>query len=167
MSNPAWERWLAYRDKYSHWLREIPMLARLGTVGESPEIVGPSNTPVYLDADFWSLRTHEVESAALKCLDDSEIDAVFDTVASVIDEDLTRFDPLVMYYGLYLSDGDPDRIAIERESAHNIKRDFAWAAIEAVAGQQLFFSSLLEWYSRGRWPCGWAGSYPSGHIVVL
>jgi len=78
-----------------------------------------------------------------------------------------RFDPLIAYYGQFASDGDPARIEWERKAAHSLKRDLAWAAIEQAIGEPAFFSRLRPWYDRGRWPIGWIGAYPSGHLRVL
>jgi len=160
-------QWLVIRDEYSHWLRTFPMLAHIGKPADSPEILGPTSEPVYLNVAFWSARTHEAEARARQHLTDPEIDAVIDAVAGVIDEDLLRFDPLIAYYGRYFPDGDPGRIEDERQAAHSVKRDLAWAAIERATGEPGYFSGLLGWYDRGRWPCDWKGTFPVGHLRVL
>jgi hypothetical protein len=117
---------------------------------------------VFLDAAFWSERTHEVEAAVRGHLTDPQIDSIIDDVAAVIDENLRRFDPLVAYYGRFAPDGDQTRIEWEREAAHSVKRDLAWAACERAVGEPGFFYGLLPWYDRGRWPVGWAGAYNCG-----
>ena len=160
-------RWPTIRGDYFAWLRTFPLLTHIGTPGELPEVIGPSDAPVCLDATFWSQRTHEVEARARQHLTDSEIDSVIDQVAAVIDEDLLRFNHLVSYYGRFFPDGDPGRIRIERETAHSVKRDLAWAATERAIGEPAFFCALLPWYDRGRWPCGWVGEYQGGHVRVL
>jgi hypothetical protein len=114
-----------------------------------------------------SERTHEAEAHARRHLTDVEIDGIIDEVAAVIDENLLRFDALVAYYGLFFPDGDPGRIEDEREAAHSVKRDLAWAATERAIGEPAYFSDLLAWYDRGRWPVGWSGNYPAGHARVL
>ena len=159
--------WRAIRDEYAAWLRAFPLLVHIGTPGDSPEVIGPSDSPVFLDAAFWSERTHEAEASARRHLTDSEIDAIIDDVARIIDEDLRRFDPLVAYYGRFAPDGDPTRMRWEREAAHSVKRDLAWAACERAVAEPGFFDALLQWYERGRWPVGWVGEYPAGHPRVL
>ena len=134
---------------------------------DSAEVVGPSDTPVYLDVSFWSERTHEAEARAKRHLSDAEIDTIIDEVAAVIDEDLLRFGPVVAYYGQYFPDGDAGRIEDERQAAHSVKRDLAWAAMERAIGESGFFSDLLAWYDRGRWPVGWCGKFPAGNVRVL
>jgi hypothetical protein len=164
----ALNRWLTHvRGDYFAWLRTFPLLAHIGTPGDSPEIIGPSAAPVYLDVTFWSERTHEAEACAGRQLIDPEIDSIIAQVAAVIDENLSRFDPLVHYYSRFFPDGDPGRIEDEREAAHSVKRDLAWAGIEQAIGEPAFFCALLLWYDRGRWPCGWVGQYPDGHVRVL
>lgn len=143
------------------------MLVHIGSHDESPEVIAITDTPNYQDSDFWLERTQEAETEARLALSETEIDCIFDDVASVIDEDLGRFDPLVAYYGRFLPDGDAARIEIEREAAHCIKRDLAWAAIERANRGPSFFSGLLSWYEQGRWPIAWAGDYPDGHVLVL
>jgi hypothetical protein len=160
-------RWPDIRGSYFAWLRTFPLLTNIGIPGESPEVIGPSSTPVYLDSAFWSERTHEAEARAQRHLTDPVIDNIIDEVAAVIDENLLRFDPLVAYYGRFFLAGHPGRIEDEREAAHSVKRDLAWAATEQAIGEPAFFCALLPWYDRGRWPCGWAGQYPTGHIRVL
>jgi hypothetical protein len=159
-------RWPDIRDEYAAWLRSFPMLVNIGKRGRSREVVGPTDTPVILDVPFWSERTHEAEARARRHLTDPEIDGIIEDVAAVIDENLLRFDPLVAYFGRFAPDGDPDRIQCERGAAHSVKRDLAWAACERATGEPGFFSELLAWYDRGRWPVGWAGAYPAGHVRV-
>jgi hypothetical protein len=142
-------------------------LTNIGEPGNSPEVIGPSDSPVYLDVTFWSERTHEAEARAQTHLTDAEIDDIVNEVAAVIDENLFRFDPLVAYYGRFFPDGDAGRIEDEREAAHSVKRDLAWAAIERAIGEPGFFSGLLAWYDCGRWPVGWTGQFPAGHLRVL
>ncbi len=160
-------RWHNVRDEYAAWLRRFPMLVHIGAPGDVPEVVGQSDAPVFLDVDFWSERTHGAEEVARRYLTDPQIDGIIDEVATVIDENLLRFDPLVAYYGRFAPDGDPTRIEWEREAAHSVKRDLAWAACERAVSEPGFFCGLLPWYDRGRWPVGWAGSYPAGHVRVV
>jgi hypothetical protein len=160
-------QWLAIREGYLASLRTFPMLRNIGRPGDCEEIIPATEAPVYLDATFWSQRTHEAEALARIHLSDSEIDRIFDEVAAVIDEDLRRFDALIAYFAQFFPDGDPGRIEDERQTAHGVKRDLAWAAIERSVGEPGFFSALLCWYERGRWPCRWAGEFPAGHVMVL
>ncbi len=160
-------RWREIRDEYFVWLRAFPLQTNLGKPGDSPEVIGPTDASVYLEVAFWSERTHEAEARARQHLTDAEIDGIIDEVAAVIDENLLRFDPLVAYYGRFFPDGDPDRMEAEREAAHSVKRDLAWAATERAIGEPGFFSALLAWYDRGRWPVGWGDTYPKGHVRVL
>ena len=125
--------------------------------GPAPEVIGPTDAPVYPDVSFWSSEPTRAEARARKHLTDAEIDGIFDEVTAVIDENLLRFDPLVAYYGGFFPEGDAGRIEDEREAADSVKRDLAWAAMERAIGEPAFFSNLLAWYDRGLWPVGWAG----------
>lgn len=159
--------WPDIRAAYAAWLRTFPMVDCIGNPGDTPEVIDPADEPTFLDTAFWSERTHAAEWVACRYLSDTQIDAIFDEVAAVIDENLQRFDPLVAYFARFAPDGDPTRIAWEREAAHSIKRDLAWAACEKAVGEPGFFCGLLPWYERGRWPVGWLGQYPSGHVRVV
>jgi len=164
---PRMNQWPVIRDDYFAWLRSFPMMTNIGQPGNPTHVLQAGDAPVHLDYAFWSRRTHEAEARASEQLHDAEIDRIFGEVASVIDEDLRRFDPLIAYYARFLPDGDPDRIDEEREVALSTKRDLAWAAIERSIEQAGFFAGLLPWYDRGRWPCGWAGEYPAGSVLVV
>lgn len=120
--------WPEIHAEYAAWLRTFPMVARIGIPCDVAEVVGPPDEPVFLDAAFWSERTHAAEAVARRHLSETEIDYIIDDVAAVIDENLRRFDPLVAYYGRFAPDGDPSRIEWERDAAHSVKRDLAWAA---------------------------------------
>jgi hypothetical protein len=159
--------WSAFRDEYSNWLRSFPLIVEIGRPASAFEILRSSETPIYQNASFWSERTHEIESVALCNLTSQEIDDIFNDVASTLDEDLRRFDPLIAYFAQFFPDGDAGRIEDERDVAHCVKRDLAWAAVERVLDSNGFFNSTLAWYARGRWPCNWAGDYPAGHFLVL
>jgi hypothetical protein len=191
-------RWSTIRDEYLAWVRTFPMLREMGRPGSSAELQaaaaeGREEEPVYQDVAFWSARTHEAEARGRRHLSEAEIDAVFDEVAAAVDADLRRFDPLIAYFARFFDEGDAQRIEDEREVAHGVKRDLAWAAVEmaiglghviaretASGGEHAsdlvkstaeaagFFVSLLPVYDRGRWPCGWAGGvYPVGHLLYL
>lgn len=154
-------------DEYRAWLRTFPLMTNIGKPGDPLHVIGAGDFPPHLDCTFWSRRTHEIETRAREHLADAEIDRIFDEVAAVIDEDLLRFDPLIAYYARFFPDGDPERIDQEREVAHSAKRDLARAAVEHCVRQPEFFTGLLPWYDQGRWPCGWAGEYPAGRVLVL
>ncbi|MEI8381699.1 MAG: hypothetical protein WCJ09_16340 [Planctomycetota bacterium] len=108
-----------------------------------------------LDADFWQARTEALEALALSRCSDQNIDGMFYEVTSIIDEDLTRFDPMVAYFGRYYPDGDPVRIEIESEIAACVKRDLSWMMVEWLIQAPGFFTGLKTWYDLGRWPHGW------------
>jgi hypothetical protein len=153
-------------QEMTDWLSNFPLLTKFGKPDEQLTHCVTKVSPPVLNYAFWSARTHEIESIAMRSLSDSEIDSLFNSVAAIIDIDLRRFDPLVQYFGKLLPDSDESRIEAEREIAHCVKRDLAWAVIEKAIGVNGFFCGLLQWYDQGRWPHDWLGAYPDGHIVV-
>lgn len=160
-------RWPEMCAEYTTWLRAFPLVAHIGLPDDAPEVALVSSEPEFLDVAFWSERTHAAEALVSKRLTDEQIGTIFDEVATVIDENLRRFDPLVAYYGRFAPDGNRARIVWERDAALSIKRDLAWAACEQAAGLPGFFCRLTPWYDRGRWPVGWVGAYPAGHVRVI
>ena len=56
-----------------------------------------------------------------------------------------------------------ENINVSLQAAH----DAGAAAYQIAAGKPNgFFLSLMEWYKRGHWPCGWEGTYPDGKLIV-
>ena len=153
-------------QEMNDWLSSFPLLTMLGVPDARLSPFVTEVLPPVLNYAFWFARTHQIESLAMRSLSDAEIDSLFDNVASIIDKDLRRFDPLVAYFGKLLPDGDEGRIEAEREIAHCVKRDLAWAVIEKTIGVTGFFCCLLPWYKQGRWPHDWLGAFPEGHIVI-
>ena len=46
-----------------------------------------------------------------------------------------------------------------------------WGAVDEVMLGDLdpnlsFFGSLIPWFRRGHWPCGWQGDWPQGKLVL-
>ena len=159
-------RWFSIRVEYANWLRSFPLLSSIGQPGDSPELVPVADAPEYLNFSFWSARSHEIESLAREQLADAEIDQIFDEVVAVINEDLRRFDPLIVYFDRFCDDLGT-RFDDEIEMALSVKRDLAWAAIERTIGLPGFFTQLAAWYGKGRWPFNWVGDYPLGHVQVI
>lgn len=56
---------------------------------------------------------------------------------------------------------------LENEMLDMVKRDVSWACVERVLNIQGFFTTLLNIYSNGYFPCSWIGDYPNGQVVVL
>ena len=163
------DHWNATLAKYAAELRGITWLHSLAVPSDDPQIIRNQNEPALLNREFWSARTHELETIARKSITDANIDQIFDDVAAVMDEDLNRFNPIIEYFGRYFPDpiDASHRMDCETEMAHNIKRDLAWVAVERVIEQPGFFTPLLHWYKIGRWPCGWFGDYPNGNLLCL
>ncbi len=148
------------------WLRTFPIL---GSFGDPTPVEGVQidEAPIpELAYEFWSSQTKSLEKIALAELSDSSIDAIFEEVTLIIDEDLLRFDPMVHFFAQHYPDGDPFRIELEREVALCVKRDLSWMTVEQVLGKGGFFSHLRGWYNLGRWPHGWIGQYPSGVVLL-
>ncbi len=55
--------------------------------------------------------------------------------------------------GISVADGVAFDVAAASALAHGRTGDF-------------FLTTIMEWYRRGHWPCGWSGHYPDGRLVV-
>lgn len=94
------------------------------------------------------------------------IDLIFEKVAEEtgpkIAEGLVKFQDRLKKMDL-----DSDTYGLDYEIIDFIKRDVAWACVEAVVGKRGFFSKVLEVLSEGRWSFAWDGRYPVGLFVVM
>ncbi|MGI9497824.1 MAG: hypothetical protein ACR2NK_17340 [Mariniblastus sp.] len=146
------------------WLRSFPMLKQFGAKGPVTGAIVTQDQIPQLDSDYWQRHTKALESHALTKCSDANIDGLFYEVTTIIDEDLTRFDPMVAHFGQHYPDGDSTRIQIESEVAGCVKRDLAWMMVEELIGERGFFSGLKRWYDLGRWPHAW--DQQTGQIVL-
>lgn len=116
----------------------------------------------------WLRASRALERAARRTLGDDGIEETFATVAASLGP------PIWDALGAYLeraSKKRPDRTgvhgAIAIDLLEEVKRDLAWAAIEASLEQSGFFSDLLPWYREGRRLCGWIGGSPKTGIPMI
>ena len=165
----AMTRFATQLEPLAESLRSIQWLSQLGVQSDDSHVLIPPDEPAVLNFDFWSKRTHELEEIALNRIDDHDIDEIFCFVAEVMDDNLSRFNPIIDYFSRFYTEEMDISLKMESETevAHSIKRDLAWMAVEKVIGVNGFFCSLMTWYECGRWPYDWNGLYPSGHLVCL
>ena len=99
-----------------------------------------------------------VQQAYLRCgfLPVPSVDEVFLRV------DTEFSDPVTGYYrdlALY-----PHELI---DFPHRLVRGIALELMVADLDPSLtFFQDLLPWFRRGRWPVGWRGAWPEGHILL-
>ena len=95
-------------------------------------------------------------------LGDEQIDLIFATVSSEItDKIYENWDNFIAENHL------GNEIGLENEMLDMVKRDASWACVERVLNIQGFFTTLLNIYSNGYFPCSWIRDYPNGQVVVL
>lgn len=91
-----------------------------------------------------------------------QIDKVFSTVSSEIGDAIwKKWEDFTERWHL------EEERRLENEMLDMVKRDVSWACIERMLNVQGFFSTLLEIYKDGYFPCAWIGTYPNGQAVVL
>jgi hypothetical protein len=120
---------------------------------------GPEPYPVC------STATHRLEDVAVVEISNVRLTEVFQRVSAHIGASV--WDALGRYVEQSINNesGEDDAAAID--AIDQIKRDVCWAAIEYILDRHEFFSMLLEWYERGRFPCSWSGTVESGRLVVV
>jgi hypothetical protein len=120
---------------------------------------------------IWSKASHALERKARRREGDSWIDGVFVRVGESTGRSVARgmrdyLDRMARRHPRYDPAGVYASIAIDVPD--RVLSDVAWAAVEVLLGSPAFFSELLSWHERGRWPCGWRGGVPpKGRIVIL
>ncbi len=119
--------------------------------------------------DVWSIETHGLEKAAVEALGDASVTAIFDSVSTTLGE---RLSLAIQGYFQRQSEQSSDTsfdasFGLWYEWLDAVKRDLAWAAVEAVLDRPGFFTDLLCYYRAGRWPCAWENSDRSGRVVLL
>lgn len=122
--------------------------------------------------DIWGNQSRSLEIQALRPLSDHEIDQIFAAVSDAIHDPLTK--ALCSYIDrTYRDISDEKRHqrtydeAVYTEVLDAVKRDVCWAGVEYVLQVSGFFSTPLDLYRRGRWPCSWDGKHPLGRPVIL
>lgn len=153
--------------QFADWLRTFPLLVRIGTPSDAPEVLAPSDEPAFLDKYFWLGRAAKTRASVLCHVSLEHTIRVQLAVATVLNENVSRFDPLTAYYRQRNTECNFTADGWAVESAGAVTDDLAWAACELLAEKPGFFTSLLPWYDRGRWPIGWDGAYPAGRLRVL
>lgn len=75
--------------------------------------------------------------------------------------------------GLPLIDEKMSSLPIDTALKKKIRGCVRWSLLHAAMEIELsdvippaFFASLMPWYLRGRFPCGWVGEYPAGQLAV-
>lgn len=120
--------------------------------------------------DDWNekmLRTWEphicaLENIAVERIGDEQIDNIFSIISSEIGDIIwKKWSYFITRWHLESEAG------LENEMLDMVERDVSWACIEKALNIQGFFSTLLEIYKDGYFPCAWIGDYPNGNAVVL
>mgnify|MGYP003295092155 FL=1 len=110
----------------------------------------------------WEPHIVSLESAAIEQIGDSQIDEIFSTISleigDIIWEKWSEF-----IAGCHFQ----QETGLDNEMMDMIKRDISWACIENSLNMRGFFSTLLDIYKNGYFPCAWIGDYPNGQAVVL
>ena len=155
------------------FLRDVIQIEWLSRTGEpSNDEHALTSVGEALDSDkrIWKQKSQTLEKTALTHFGDSSIDGVFKVVSNAIQKPL--YDATVTYFERRKArDPSYDESLVDAglvsEMMDCVKRDIAWAAIEATLQRPGFFTALLRYYRAGRWPCSWNGNYPDGCVVVL
>ena len=111
---------------------------------------------------IWESQTHELEKFAVERIGDEQIDKIFFIISAGIEDILwKKWGDFMVRWHL------EEEVGLENEMLDMVKRDVSWACVEKLLHVQGFFSTLLEIYRKGYFPCAWFGEYPDGKAVVL
>lgn len=110
----------------------------------------------------WEPQICLLEKEVQEVLGDAQIDEIFLNISRAIG------DKLWDGYGIFIEKYNlKEECGLENEIMDFVKRDIAWACIEAILNKEGFFTRLLSIYKRGYFPCSWLGDYPGGIPVVI
>lgn len=110
----------------------------------------------------WEPHICSLENIAVERIGDEQIDNIFSIISSEIGDIIWKeWSDFITRWYLESEAG------LENEMLDMVKRDISWAYIEKVLNIQGFFSTLLNIYKDGYFPCAWIGDYPNGNAVVL
>lgn len=95
-------------------------------------------------------------------IDDNEIDEVFAAVSAAIGDTVwNKLGEFLTRRNLW------EEAGVLPEMLDTVKRDISWACIERILNIDSLFTTLLNIYKEGYFPCSWIGEYPSGQAVVM
>ena len=110
----------------------------------------------------WQPKTQHLEEAAQNTMGDKWIDECFSAVTSEIGDLLwSKWEQFIERQDLYEETG------LDNEFLDMVIRDLSWAYIEQYLNEGDFFTSLLQIYRDGYFPCAWEDTYPEGKAVVI
>ena len=152
-------------------LHDIPWLSSAGTENAGAHVVDDAAAG-FDDAEregTWDAQARLLEAAAIEQLGERGIDEVFREVASTIDAVVPSALDAWFERRPVVNEATEANVdlGLWPEVLDAIKRDIAWAAVEAVLSTPGFFSALMLYYRHGRWPCSWRGRFPDGRAVVM
>lgn len=113
----------------------------------------------------WNRNTDEMEKEALRVLTDAQIDAVFEAVSLAIGNEV--YAGLEEFEQRLETETGEEQTGLEQEILDFVKRDTAWACMEALLDKKGFFTRVCEINRTGRWACSWIGTYPSGGFIIM
>lgn len=114
---------------------------------------------------IWNRNTQAIEAEALKVLTDEQVDAVFEAVSLAIGNEV--YAGLCAFEQRIEEETGEEQSELEEEVLDFIKRDTAWACVEALLGTPGFFTRVCEVNRTGRWACSWIGNYPVGNFIIM
>lgn len=110
----------------------------------------------------WEPSITLLENMAIEKIGDAQIDEIFSTISADIGEILWE------KWGEFIARQHlEDEMGLDNEIIDMVKRDVSWAFIEKTLNIRGLFTTLLEIYKSGYFPCSWIGTYPDGQAVVL
>ena len=110
----------------------------------------------------WQPKTQHLEKTAQSAMGDNWIDGCFSIITSELGDLLwNKWEQFIERQDLY------EEAGLDNEFLDMVIRDLSWAYIEQHLNEGVFFTSLLQIYRDGYFPCAWEDTYPEGKAVVI
>lgn len=156
-------------DQFTDQLKAIEWFKNVGEPSEKYWVVDTiweaCDTHGQQMIEVWGRNTETTEQKALKKLTDQQIDAIFETVSLAIGNEV--YEAVCDLEDRIGQETGEDQSGVEDEILDFVKRDTAWACIEALICENGFFSQVHALNRSGRWACSWVGKYPAGNFIIM
>ncbi|MDE7423613.1 MAG: hypothetical protein K2N51_07975 [Lachnospiraceae bacterium] len=110
----------------------------------------------------WEPNISMLEDIASEKMGEVKIDEIFSAISFAIGDIVwKKWSEFIIRQHL------EEETGLEYEILDMVKRDISWACVEGILNIHGFFTTLLDVYKEGYFPCAWEGTYPDGHAVVM
>lgn len=110
----------------------------------------------------WEPNISMLEDIATEKIGEVKIDEIFSDISFAIGDIVWK-----KWSEFIIRQHFEEETGLEYEILDMVKRDISWACVEGILNIHGFFTTLLDVYKEGYFPCAWEGTYLEGHAVVM